>query len=41
VIALHELPDRSLFLEPEIDHFVMANTAAEAMVRHIGRYQLA
>jgi hypothetical protein len=41
VIALHELPDRSLFLEPEIDHFVMANTTAEAMVRHIGRYQLA
>jgi hypothetical protein len=41
VIALHELPDRSLFLEPEIDDFVMTITAAEAMVRHIGRYQLA
>jgi hypothetical protein len=37
----HELPDRSLFLEPEIDDFVMTITAAEAMVRHIGRYQLA
>jgi hypothetical protein len=41
VIALHELSDRSPFLEPEIDDFVMAITAAEAMVRHIARHQLA
>jgi hypothetical protein len=29
------------FLGPEIDDFVMAITAAEAMVRHIARHQLA
>jgi hypothetical protein len=30
-----------IFFESEINHFVMAITAAETIVRHIARHQLA
>jgi hypothetical protein len=37
--SLGETSASRCFFEPEIDHFVMAITAAEAMVRHTAPHQ--